>query len=293
MSQLKFGRGYSLYVKTRDTEITVEFPFTIEFDIERSNMPSANFAKIRVYNLSARNRNLLLHDQYDLSLEGAMWVTLQAGYGAGPLWPVVFSGNATRAWSVREGTNFITTIECMDGGLAYYNAVSNVAIQSGTAQSDIIKTFIKDLAPYGISQGAISNFTGTVSRGQSYSGNTADLLRQLTNQNWFIDNGKANALIPGDVISSTVLTINAQSGLLGTPVKEQQMLYFDMLFEPRLAVGTQVNLQSSTAAVYNGFHEVISIHHRGVISEAVCGDAITSVGLRSGIFNEVVSEAGL
>lgn len=291
----KYGRAYSLLLVTeKGVDITIKLPFTLQFDIQRSDYASANFADIRVYNLSKIHRDQIQHDQYDNN-SGANFlsVTLQAGYGDGPQWPVVFSGVATRAYSYRQGVDFITVIQAFDGGNSINNAFSTIQVPAGTPQTDIFNALLNDLIPYGVNPGAVSDFEGLVSRGQSFSGNTAQILDALSNGNFFIDNSVANVLKPGDVIARPTLLLNAESGLLGTPIKEQQFILLELLFEPRVAVGTLVQVQSTTAAAYNGPHEVSSVHHKGIISAAVAGEATTSLGLRAGVFSQVLSRAGL
>jgi hypothetical protein len=270
----KLGRNYNLQIQTQSGSIlTIAPPFTIEFDITRNILTSANVSSVRIYNISQNNRNQIrknVNDYGDLRQ-----ITLMAGYGINL--PVVFTGNITQAWSVREGVNVITQIESYDGGFAFANGITNEQFPAGTPQSTIIASLAGSLP--GVSIGAIGNYPGTISRANSYSGTTTDLLRELTGGGFFIDNGKANCLGDSECLQGEIQVINSASGLLGTPVREQTILNFDMLFEPRLVIGQQIQLQSITEANFNGFYKVISIKHRGMISEAVCGDAITSVGL--------------
>lgn len=295
-SGVKFGRNYSLTATSLKFALPIQFgsPFTLEFDITRSSYSSSNVAQLRLYNLSSYYRNLLTHDQNDPAQSTAIQVTLNAGYGPGPYWPIVFKGNTTRAYSVRQGVNFITVLECFDGGLAYANAYTTRQFSAGQDILQVYDALISDLAPFGVSTGAVSTYLGTLARGVSFSGNTIDILRELSNGNFFIDNLAANVLSQSDAIGGDSVVINAASGLLGTPIKENQILRFSILFEPRIVIGTLVNLQSITASnVYNGPHKVVSVHHRGMISAAVSGDAITELEVQSGIFNTIMSEAGI
>jgi hypothetical protein len=66
---------------------------------------------------------------------------------------------------------------------------------------------------------------------------------------------------------------------LGKPYQEAGILHFSMLFEPRLKIAQAINLVSMTEPQLNGQYKVVSIKHQGTISDAVCGDAITTVGL--------------
>lgn len=292
---VKFGLNYSLRIQNATgTSITIAMPFTLEFDCIRNNYASTNTARIRVFNLSPEFRNFLLHDQYDFSVDHALYVVLQAGYGSGPLWPVIFKGNVTRGYSQREGTSFITTLEAFDGGLAYANARSHIQWPSGTLQLATVKALVDDLAPYGVSLGAVSAALGGIlMKGGSYSGNTLTLLADLTNGNYFIDNLAINFLTPGDAINGTPLLLDPSAGLLETPLKESQFLEMDMLFEPRVTIGTLVDLQAGTQQAYNGIHQCISIHHRGTISAAVLSDATTRIGLQAGTFTRIAARAGI
>jgi hypothetical protein len=270
----KLGRSYTLFVQTTDgSTLQIQLPFTVEFDITRNTLTSANICSIRIYNLSVNNRNKIrknVNNYGDLRS-----IILQAGYQKNN--PIIFSGNITQAWSVREGVNFITQIECFDGGFAFANAQYSKAFPADTPKVSIIEDMISSLPD--VSVGTIGSYPGNITRGNSYSGSTTELLAQITGGGFFIDNGKGNALGNNECLEGEIPLINSASGLLGTPVLEQTILNFDMIFEPRIVVGQKIELESSTDQNFNGFYKIISVKHRGMISAGVCGDAITSVGL--------------
>lgn len=269
----KFGRNYILEVQTQNGSVlTVTLPFTIEFDITRNTLTSANVCQIRIFNLSQKNRNQI---RFNVSDYGQFrLVRLRAGYGSNL--PIVFTGNISQAWSVREGVNFITQIECYDGGFAFSNGLTSAQFPAGTPQRDIIKNLAESLP--NVSLGAIGDYPGTLSRGNSYSGATTDILREITGSGFFIDNGKSYALNTNEYVDNGngVAVINSKSGLLGTPVLEQTIVRFDMLFEPALTLGQKISLQSTTEQNFNGDYKVTAVKHRGMISEAVCGEVITT-----------------
>lgn len=274
---LKLGRNYSLAIQTQDNQILlVDPPFTVEFDITRNILTSANVCQIRIYNLSANNRAQIRKDINDTVTFKS--VQLSAGYGDNL--PVVFNGNITQAWSVREGVNFITTIESFDGGFAFANGQTNTSFPATTAQKSVVETLATSL-PF-VSLGAVGKIDGSLSRGNAYSGNTCDILRDITGGGFFIDNGKAYILNENECRDNEMLLINSQSGLLGTPLLERTILSFDMIFEPRLVVGQKIQLESSTGQNFNGFYKIISLKHRALISPTISGDAVTSVGMYYG-----------
>jgi hypothetical protein len=242
---------------------------------------SANVASFRIYNLNQNNRSQIRHDMYDY--DDIRSIAFSAGYG--DRLSLAFKGNISSAWSVREGSTFITQIECYDGGFAYTNAITDTTFPAGSSQQGIIQNLIGDLP--GVSQGAIGNYQGTTTRATAYSGPTSEILDELTGGGFFIDNSKAHCLQDNECLVENIPVISPASGLLGTPVKEQTYILFDILFEPSLRIGQLIRLESTTADHFNGNHKVLSLHHRGTISDAVCGNAITSVGLLPGVFNEV------
>ena len=274
----KFNRQYILtIVFPTGSPLTIQLPFTLEFDITRNTLTSANVCSIRLYNLAPLTRNQLLFNCIDSS--DFYGVILQAGYGPiipgfTPNLPVIFSGNITQAWSVREGTDFITTLECFDGGYAFTNGVTNQTFTAGTPNKTVITTLAKSLPKTTL--GTIGNYPGSLSKGNAVSGRTADILRNLTGGGFFIDNGVANCLGNSEAFNGPLPIIDSSTGLLGTPVRERTIVNFDMIFEPRLQCGQQIQVNSSTGANYNGTYVVKSIKHRGTISGAVSGDATTS-----------------
>jgi hypothetical protein len=273
----KIGRNYSLDIETEDgSTLTVEPPFTLEFDITRNTLTSANVCSFRILNLSLKHRNKIRFNSYDSN--NFRSIAFFAGYGDNM--PMCFNGNITQAWSVREGVNFVSQIESFDGGYAFVNAKADglSPFPAGTLKKTVITALASSLP--NVSIGAIGNFPGTIDRGFSGSGNTVKLLAELTGGGFFIDNGKVFCLNRSETVDGSISVINSQTGLLGTPVREKTFLSFDMLFEPRLQAGQQIILDSTTApGNYNGVYKVVSVKHRGVISDAVCGEAITTVGL--------------
>lgn len=291
----KFGRNYILEIQTQSgSMLTIEPPFTIEFDITRNILTSANVSSIRVYNLNANHRSQVRKNKNDFG--DLRLIRLQAGYEKNL--SVIFEGNITQSWSVREGNSFITQLESFDGGFAFANSFTNINFPANTSQRSVIETFVQGLSSAGVKPGVIGTFSDPpLPRGNAFSGSTISLLREQTGGRFFIDNGKAYALSDNECLSGPVMTINAQSGLLGTPVREETIITFDMLFEPRLVLAQLINLQSVDQAEtirpnFNGQWKIVSLKHRGMISETVCGTAISSVGLLQPIGSATLSVVG-
>lgn len=269
----KFGLNYQCFIQVPGGDtITVGLPFTVEFDITKNTLTSANICQIRLYNLSERNRGLIrknITNYGDLRL-----VELRAGYGKNL--SRIFTGSITQAWSVREGVNFITQIECLDGGFAFTNGVTNLQFPANTTQKTVITEVMKTLP--GVEVGAVGNFPGSLTRANSYTGNPATILDELTGGGFFINNNKAFALNNNEYVATDgILRINSGTGLLGTPVLERDIVRAEMLFEPAADIGRKASVTSLTESNFNGDYKITAVKHRGMISEAVAGSATTTV----------------
>ena len=272
MPMTKFGRNYSLTVQTPAGQIlTIKPPFTIEIDITRNTLTSSNVCQVRLYNLSKINRDLIRFNTYNFAEFSS--ISLNAGYGDSLA--NVFAGNISRAWSVREGVNFITQIECYDGGFALVNGTVNVSFPAGTPYVTIIGALMSSLP--NVTIGAIGNFPGVLPRANTYHGSPASLLTELTGGAFYIDGGKAYALRSNEYNAGLpIIVISDKTGLLNTPVLEETTARIEMLFEPTLNVGVLASVVSLTYPEINNVYVITSIKHRGIISPVVSGDLITT-----------------
>ena len=273
---IKFGRNYTLDIQTNDkNHIIIKPPFTLEFDIIRNVLSSANTCTFRIYNLSAEHRKLIQKNIIDY--DNIRSIVFMAGYGKNL--SLAFTGDIQQAYSYRTGTEDITEINAFDGGFAFITSNTNRVFPAGTSELDMCKTMMKDLN--GIKPGAVGqNFRGKLIRGTSKSGATSDILYEHSGGCFFIDNGRAYMLADNECLAPNGITvINADSGLLETPQQEESILRFPMLFEPKLRIAQKITLQSQTESWLNGDYRVVSLSHKGIISEAVGGEAVTVVGI--------------
>lgn len=268
----KFGRNYSLTIFLQSGTLLINPPFTIEFDITRNQLRSANVGQVRVYNLGKMKRDLVRKNI--LATAQLEYIELRAGYGTNL--PIIFRGDISQAWSVREQVNFITQIESFDGGFASINGTVDLNFAAGTPNMTVYGAIAQTLPNTTV--GTIGAYPGVLPRGATYSGNSLDILSEISGGGAFIDNGKVNILGTYDIAANVNngFIISPQSGLLNTPLLESTVVHFDMIFEPRLAVGQLVTINSFTEQNFNGKYKVTAVKHRGMISEAVCGTVITT-----------------
>lgn len=278
----KFGRNYNLLVQdSQGNTVQITPPLTLEFDVTRNLLGSANSGSFRIFNLSKQNRNNLRFNNYNFAQ--FRFVKLYAGYGNNLA--LVFSGNVQECWSVREGVNFITEIQCFDSGFAYAVSDSSFSPTANTNQIDIAKQIISDMQKVdpNVSLGSISTaYSGQITRGNAIKGGSTDQMIENFGNGFFIDNGAVNLLQDDECLPGQVSEVSASSGLLGTPLLQQNILHFDMVFQPNLRIGQLINLVSTTDDFFTGSYKISAVTHHGMISDAVCGDLVTSVDCITG-----------
>lgn len=278
---MKFGRTYSLKIDDINGDtVTINYPLTLFFRIVAntfSSVPSAHFV---IYNLKQDTRNRIFKDRYTSPVYRK--ITFQAGYEKEPKLPIVFQGNYSVASSQRQGTDWLTTIEAYSGLWPAQNSYFSLSIPAGYDLRDVILKVIRSMG--NVSVGAVGTFKSSAARAISLNGSSLDILNQLASGgDVFIDNEKVYVLNRNEYVRllDQIDLISTETGLIGTPRRSDYVTDVTMLFEPRARVGQLANLASSEK-IFNGPHKVIGVNHSGIISGAVCGDALTILNLFRG-----------
>lgn len=278
----KFGRRCQLSVEVNPDakgvpQGNITFPpdLTIEFNIERRSLTSAQTAKFSILNLAEHTRNLVVKDQFALTEKRA--VQFRAGYVDDAILPLCFNGEMRIAGSQRStgATDIVTEIDAWSGGYAMANGFSAITIAAGATVRETITNLARSL-PRIAGTPVVGDFPGTNLRGKVLFGNSWNLILQESGNFAIIDNNQVKVLQPNEAIAAEIPVISSASGLLGTPRRTQTSVEVDMLFEPRLTVGQIIELQSDSARIYNGVYKVMGFSHRGVISPAQGGKCTTT-----------------
>jgi hypothetical protein len=285
----KFGRNYNVLINLPDIGevLSIEPPFTIYFNVKRNNLASANTLELDIYNISPESRGKIFQDRFNP--KQYKQIIFQAGYDK--LY-TLYQGNIFYSYSYGKGTEVITHIMARDGGFDISNAYSNVSVEKGTQVEDLIKLLAKDFKY--INLGEIGETGGELKRGRVLSGSTFALINEETGNKFFIDNEKLLVLKDNEVVKGEVPLLSFETGLLGTPRREDSYLSVDLIFQPDLIIGQVVEIKSRIMPEYNGQYKVIGISHCGMISESVCSKVVTTVNLLIGsqLFNDINSKSG-
>jgi hypothetical protein len=287
----KFVRQYLLSVTSaQGEEINIVDPITLEFTVTRQNLASLNTATFTVYNLAERTRMSIFHDLYDTAKY--LPVIFYAGYSYGTeetntFLAQCFKGHIKQAYSVREGPNYKTIIECWDGGTALNNSFVSQTAPAGNPIKSLVQNLTSSMLNIG---GAIigDQFNQTTQRATTLFGAPVDLANKLTGGNFYIDSQTAFALGKDEAITGTLNIIDSSVGILEAPTRTGTQVEVTTLFEPRYVPSQEVILQSDAIPVYNGQYKLTGITHSGTISEAVCGELKTALTLSGLTINNII-----
>ncbi len=280
---MKLGRTYKMQVQGQYLKWAPQFPLTLELDVQRSTFASANKATFTLYNLQLAARRDIYFDRF--VQDQRLRVTLQAGYSAAPPLPVIFQGDIRVAWTERRGVDWITQIECFDGGFAFYNAFANVALKPGWSMNSAAKAITAPMAKYGVTLGKVSTIQVSGTAPLVKVGNAWDALKSIVpgDGQLFVDNGVCNILNPEDyIVTPTIPVISSKTGLRGTPRKQGNLTTIPMIFDPQYIVGQLVALESLESWLNSPRLKVVGIHHYGKISGTQGGDLYTDLTVFSG-----------
>jgi hypothetical protein len=275
---MKFGRTYSLSVEVAGGQrVTIEPPFTCEFEVSRNSLASANTGFFRIFNLAERTRNLIYKDRF--AVQDIRAIQFRAGYESESV-PMIFNGQVRCASSYRVGgaADTMTELEAFDGGFQMTNGFTSMTVESGAVARNVLQSLAATL-PGITGSPIVGNFPGINKRGEVLFGNTWKLILEKSRGLATIDNGQPKILQDNETITGEIPLITSDTGLLGSPRRSSGTLDVEMLFEPRLTVGQVVDLKSSVNTIFNGRFKVMGFTHRGTISPAVGGECRTTLSL--------------
>jgi len=184
-------------------------------------------------------------------------VALRVGY-EGAL-QLLFKGTVHRGENFREGPDLITELECLDGGFDYLNSFTSRTVRDKTKAIEAVLSDMPNTA-----KGKLTAQKALL-RPRVLVGSPGRLFDQLVDpgETWFIDDEKLYIVKDGEVLSNYIPVVNAETGLLDTPTREQSRVTFSTLLNPALRIARLCKLESQSAPHLNGVYKVDSIGYDG------------------------------
>jgi hypothetical protein len=184
----------------------------IAFEIEKTDKPETNTAKISIYNLGKDTHNKICVAENHC--------TLKAGYADEAIAAILF-GDVVKGTRKKSGTDYVTEIEVKDGRVAIMAGQVSVSYAKDTDALTIVQDMIDAI-------GLPSKGTELIPSDKKYPGafagmgQAADILRNVLNKCncglWYtIQNEMIYILKEGEASESTGLRLTTETGLLTIP----------------------------------------------------------------------------
>lgn len=219
------------------------------FEVERSLSREHNTATITVFNLPKRKRD-------GLSTDEDVPTSLRAGYGN--RLETLFVGDMTNVQHVRDGGDWVTTIESGDGANAIRRSRVALSFRKGAKIKDVLTAAAKEVgADIGNvilkgKEGGIKGIADNVEEflaGRVLSGSAYDNLEEIADSLGYrtsIQDGAIQLLGDDETSSNEVAALLSPStGLIGSPVRaEKRRIELRSLLRRGLLPGRKVKVES-------------------------------------------------
>lgn len=250
----RFQRNFELTIKGEGKTVVVKPPMNIIFSVDKSIGGGLNKAKIQVPNLSESSRLAIVKDKEE---KKRIPVVLRIGYKDNL--DVIFQGTLHRGSNDRSGSDFISTLECLDGGEDYLQGFTSKTIDS---KDILVDEILKDMP--NTKKGKVTELP-PITRPKVLLGNPYQVLQKSLQpgEKLFIDNERLSIVKDDEVISSYAPIVRASTGLLNTPQKESQKITFDTLMNSSIKLSGLCDLRSVVAPHLNGVYKVETMSYSG------------------------------
>lgn len=251
---MRFDRDFELIIGLGSEAVIVRPPLRISFAGDKSIAGKLNKLNLQVYNLREDRRLRLVKDAED-----RLYIPLELRVGYRDQLERIFRGSIHRSATVRDGVDFVTSIECLDGGFDVINSYSSQTIDGG----DYIKQLLQDMP--NTREGKLAPGR-PLTRPRVVVGPTIDLVRSgLTPEEYaYIEDETLNIIRKqNQVIDDLVPLVSPRTGLINTPEREQKKVTFQTLMNPTVKIGRRVQLESVTAPHLNGIYKAETISYSG------------------------------
>jgi hypothetical protein len=251
---MRFGRNYELTIGINTGAVVVKPPMKIVFSCDKSIYGGLNKLNIKIHNLKESNRLSIVKDTEN---QKRIPVILKVGYLDGI--ETIFKGTIQKGSNDRSGADFISTLECLDGGFDFLNSYTSKTVRG---KDTAISSIINDMPSTAV--GKVTTQAQLV-RPKVLVGNSVKLIEEFLSpdETYYIDNEQLFIVKPDDVVSSFIPVVSAQTGLINTPQRQSQKVTFETMMNPALKLGSFVKLVSKTAPHLNDIYKIETMNYSG------------------------------
>lgn len=270
----QFGRQWQLDL-SNDQETLVIDRLRVAFEIDKTINEKPNPAKIQVWNLNRDHINQLLSGEFKK-------VALSVGYGE---LRQIYAGDIVKPRVLRDGLDFVLTLECADGHQAYTTSRATTTLKAGATDEQIIQELQKTMPK--VQSGAIDiPNKRKLPRGKVLNGNSRDILTKIARNNgadWSIQDGSLVFLPKDKVLNDDAVLLSQDTGMINAPEQTDEGLELTCLLNPALQIGGLVKVES-ILPYFNGEYKIVKLAHSG---DGIGGDWQSKLTVVGGKFQKV------
>lgn len=245
---------------TSPSDINDQPGLRVTFAIQKNLRKEPNTSTVTIYNLSKDSRSKV----QDQDLE----VTLDAGYVDNR--HLIFAGQLDYSSHVKQGTDWVTTMQSGDGSKVYQTARINESIKGPASLSAVVQKAANALginignALTKISKGSLRGnlsewVNGVVLQGKAEK--QLDKILRSAGYSWSIQDGQLQLLGPEETLEEQAAVLRPGTGLIGSPEPgDKGVIRARSLLQPRLLPGRKVKIESATV---NGFFKILKTNFVG------------------------------
>lgn len=270
----QFGRRWRLQIGSNTDGIEIE-ALRVAFDVTKSIDAKPNPGKIDIWNLNREHMNRILSGEFN---QVKLWV----GYET---LRVIYAGDIVKKTVVRDGLDFIVSLECGDGHVDYQSSLMAVTLAAGSTDKEALDAAA--ITMKNTKLGAIDvPSTRALPRARVLTGNARDVLGRVAANNgadWSVQDGEL-VMIPADkVLPDEAVLLSQETGMVGSPQATDNGLELKCLCNPALRIGGLVRVQS-ILEYYNGDYKIVHLRHVG---DAIGGDWLSEITAVGGKFQKI------
>lgn len=270
----QFGRQWKLDISNDGETLSIE-QLRVAFEIDKTINEKPNPAKIQIWNLNRNHINQILSQEYK---KAALFV----GYNE---LRQIYSGDITKVRIQRDGLDFVLTLECSDGHVAYTQSRAKITLKAGATDKQIVEEIQKTMPK--IQAGAIDiPNKRQLPRGRVLNGDSREVLNRVARNNnadWSIQDGSLVFLPKDKVLSDDAVLISQDTGMINAPEQTDDGLEITCLLNPALQIGGLIKLES-IIEYFNGEYKVVKLAHSG---DGIGGDWHSKMTVVGGKFQKV------
>jgi hypothetical protein len=190
----------------------------IAFSIQKGSVKTPNKCSVRVWNAAPETRAVI-------EAVGNVLI-LKAGYAEDVGLVTLFAGDVTRSFSVKEGPDWITELELLDGFSEFRDRKVSVSFAAGATTLQVVK----DIASrFGLAVRPMPTDVAAkqYKAGFAFVGRCRDAMDKACDYmglEWSIQNREVQVLKKGGVFKQQAFLLSPDSGLIGSPMQESQTM---------------------------------------------------------------------